>query len=45
MHEDFDFTGVGLREVRIVNQESFFIEGSNTQSNCAGSVGESSALR
>ena len=44
-HEDFHFAGVGLREVRTVNQEFSVIEGSDSQSNLTGIVGESAALR
>ena len=44
-HEDFHFAGVGLREVTTVNQEVSVIEGSDSQSNLVGIVGDSAALR
>ncbi len=44
-HEDFHFVGMGFRELRTVNQEFSLIEGSDSQSNSVGIVGESAALR
>ncbi len=44
-NEDFHFSGVGPRELRTINQEFSLLEGSTSQLNCAGIVGESSALR
>lgn len=44
-HEDFHFAGVGLREVRAVNQEISIVEDSDSRANFAGIVGESAALR
>ena len=44
-HEDFHFAGVGFREIRPVNPEFSVIEGSDSQSNLVGIVGESAALR
>ena len=44
-NEDFQFGSVGLREVKTVIHEFSLIEGSDSQSNLVGIVGESAAVR